>query len=455
MKKIVFFCLIFIIMNFFTSCTYNEKFESSDLTEQEFSQLTNYYEDYKNYGYTDKFGSINERKGNEEFTYYLINYGIDEKYFCGYIPKDIYRKVENYINFISKENNRSYDISNYYTLFNLLKELRIEFSYKDIIWKVTDSLENISLNYEYNYTLSFICKAIGVDVIENLGGEHLNVKVYDYLMTTFTKDSDNIVVGNNIYQLDNGYYFIYGHNQDSFTNISFNDIVINISKHHPVFRYLYTKVEYTTKYLVIENSLNEYLDNYLSNKYGKYAEQFLKHIEEEILLDEENIIVKFDYLNYRNVMNEISNENDEIDFLLNEDVTIISFSDETQQSALIYKIEVTHANYYNFKINSNSNIRIEIINDQTNSTEIIGENTKIDFNYYMECGYYYLLIIDIVANNDIKANIEVSLHKHTNTNNYIDSSYHISKCTYCGFEVYQEHIFENAECVLCLSNKEK
>ena len=118
MKKIVFLCLIFIIMNFFTSCTYNEKFESSDLTEQEFSQLTNYYEDYENYGYTDMFGSINERKGNEEFTYYLINYGIDEKYFCGYIPKDIYRKVENYINFISKENNRSYDISNYYTLFN-------------------------------------------------------------------------------------------------------------------------------------------------------------------------------------------------------------------------------------------------------------------------------------------------------------------------------------------------
>ena len=159
----------------------------------------------------DKINEIKDGRKNQ----YLIKYIHKEKFYCGYIDEYISKQIEDKL--WIKEDNLLYSFKKF--LFNN----EIEFKFEDIKWIEYNNI-NDALYKSENYNLQFIFKFNDVELIEDIYGNKINQIISDIIPIDFLVYNDRVKISD-YNQLDEGDYFLYGNNFNSFEDVSISNLI--------------------------------------------------------------------------------------------------------------------------------------------------------------------------------------------------------------------------------------
>lgn len=229
---------------------------------------------------------------------YLIDYMYNNKLYCGYIDSDIIKKIEDML-WIRGDNSL-------YSFNRFILNNGIDFNFEDIKWVSYDNDKDILYEFD-NYKLKFIYKFNDVLFIEDIYGEKINQIIPHIISLDFSISEDKIKL-NNYDELDEGKYFLYGSNNESFENITFNQFHIIRQSSKKYENYYLQKINE-------ENLIKDCIDyfengshiNMLEVKYGAYANYFYNTIKNEEIKGN-STFGYWDYENYKSILKEILNE---------------------------------------------------------------------------------------------------------------------------------------------------
>lgn len=420
MKKILNLLICFINCIFLYGCTLNNiKPSDIGIIESEKNQLEKFYgiEFESSDVYYDFEFKLDDKLSanlyNANKLLYLIDYGMSEKYYCGYIPQNIINQVEEYRN----NNTSFYDKNKGTTKINnflaITKLCNIDFAFDDIVWKVVENKDEITYSYENNYNLYFIYKGVKVNVIEDIYGNKINKELTNYIRVAQMITSDEIIYLDDFEELPKGQNLVYCGNIEIYNkNNLFNEINIEsiLYSYREGYRNnIYNKVELLEdKLVIIEKYQEDKFDEFMQSKYGELISRIEELVVEENKTEDGYIEIKIDYNEYKNFIslrtNEImtekikEKENEKIDFLLNNDILNASVEVEIDESGNVFKIDIQNAGTFDFIFSSND-YSYFLVDDNTG--DIIFRNSEYDeidesnFSIYLNDGIYYLVVQEI------------------------------------------------------------
>lgn len=245
----------------------------------------------------DKINEIKDGRKNQ----YLIKYIHKEKFYCGYIDEYISKQIEDKL--WIKEDNLLYSFKKF--LFNN----EIEFKFEDIKWIEYNNI-NDALYKSENYNLQFIFKFNDVELIEDIYGNKINQIISDIIPIDFLVYNDRVKISD-YNQLDEGDYFLYGNNFNSFEDVSFNRFITRKYLSTEYQHYILQKINYDDLIIdCIEYDDNGTLIDMFSLKYGIYKKDFENSIKEK---KEQGkfVFAYWDYESYKNLFIGILNGREE------------------------------------------------------------------------------------------------------------------------------------------------
>lgn len=287
MKKVfvVFMSLMFIM------CLVGCNRKNDDSINNNISLLKNEFKEDTlitfDFSLEDKINEIKDGRKNQ----YLIKYIHKEKFYCGYIDEYISKQIEDKL--WIKEDNLLYSFKKF--LFNN----EIEFKFEDIKWIEYNNI-NDALYKSENYNLQFIFKFNDVELIEDIYGNKINQIISDIIPIDFLVYDDRVKISD-YNQLDEGNYFLYGNNFNSFEDVSFNRFITRKYLSNEYQHYILQKINYDDLIIdCIEYDDNGTLIDMLSLKYGIYKKDFENLIKEK---KEQGkfVLAYWDYESYKNL----------------------------------------------------------------------------------------------------------------------------------------------------------
>lgn len=420
MKKLFIVLICFINCVFLYGCTLNNiKPSDIGIIESEKNQLEKFYGiefESSNVYYDYEFkldDKLRDNLYNANKLLYLIDYGMSEKYYCGYIPQNIINQVEEYRNnnaLFYDKNKGTTKINNF---LEIAKLFNIDFAFDDIVWKVVENKDEITYSYENNYNLYFIYKGVKVNVIEDIYGNKINKELTNYIRVAKMITSDEIIYLDDFEELPKGQNLVYCGNIEIYNkNNLFNEINIEsiLYSYREGYRNnIYNKVELLEdKLVIIEKYQEDKFDEFMQSKYGELISRIEELVVEENKTEDGYIEIKIDYNEYKNFIsvrtNEImtekikEKENEKIDFLLNNDILNASIEVEIDESGNVFKIDIQNAGTFDFIFSSND-YSYFLVDDNTG--DIIFRNSKYDeidesnFSIYLNDGIYYFVVQEI------------------------------------------------------------
>ena len=302
MKRVLIMFIMLVTAFVLVGCDGEENNQgiSNNLLSNEILLLENEYnnENIINLEFTleDKITALKEKRKN----FYLIDYIQKEKYYCGYIPENVKKQVDEKIWVIGDNILNSFK--------NFISNNEIDFKFDDIKWIEYDNINDVSCNLgNENYMLQFIYKINEVIFIEDINDNMINKTVLEFIFINFSIQEDKLILSD-FEELDEGKYLLYGIKLDNFENINFNKFILGSMNNDKKYMYILQKIsENNLIYDFIEYNQNDVELNLFELKYGTYKNKFETIIEKKENINK-NTLGYWNFEEYKKIIIEIINQ---------------------------------------------------------------------------------------------------------------------------------------------------